>query len=62
MTKLNQLIIIGDHMYNDVCDGLSWERILKHISSFKFIFSFEGNNDLIQLDSFRSSFWLEQKH
>ncbi|CAF3094818.1 unnamed protein product [Rotaria sp. Silwood2] len=31
MTKLNQLIIIGDNMNNDVCDGLAWERILTNI-------------------------------
>ncbi|CAF4657371.1 unnamed protein product [Rotaria sp. Silwood2] len=49
-------------MYNDVCDGLAWERILTNIISFKFMFSFEENHDLIQLHSFRSSFWLEQNH
>ncbi|CAF4536059.1 unnamed protein product [Rotaria sp. Silwood1] len=62
MIKLNQLVITGNQMYNDVCDGLAWERILTNIISFKFMFSFEENHDLIQLDSFRSSFWLEQNH
>ncbi|CAF4943276.1 unnamed protein product, partial [Rotaria sp. Silwood2] len=62
MIKLNQLVITGNQMYNDICDGLAWERILTNIISFKFMFSFEENHDLIQLDSFRSSFWLEQNH
>ena len=49
----------------DMTNGIAWEEILINIITFKFSFSFHNSTSIsepIELDSFRSLFWLEKKH
>jgi hypothetical protein len=65
MVRLVHLTIVGYGLYNDMADGIAWEQILINIITFKFSFSFHKSTSIskpIELDSFRSSFWLEKKH
>ncbi|CAM4763751.1 unnamed protein product [Rotaria magnacalcarata] len=65
MTRLVHLTIVAYDIYNDIIDGFAWERILANIITFKFLFSFHESTwtqEPIELESFRTPFWLENKH
>ncbi|CAF1929997.1 unnamed protein product [Rotaria magnacalcarata] len=65
MTRLVHLTIVAYDIYNDIIDGFAWERILANIITFKFLFSFHESTwtqEPIELESFRTLFWLENKH
>ncbi|UJR07582.1 hypothetical protein I4U23_011870 [Adineta vaga] len=65
MKQLVHLIIVAYDAKSDVTDGTAWEQILISIVTFKFVFKFHKyiwNEELTELESFRSSFWLEKKH
>jgi hypothetical protein len=65
MTRLVHLTIVAYNMLNDVMDGFAWERILTNIITFKLSFSFHQstwNQGPIELESFSTPFWLENKH
>ncbi|CAF3144840.1 unnamed protein product [Rotaria socialis] len=64
-TKLIHFAIAACKIFNDVVDGIAWERILSKIITFKFSFMFDDSvwtKKSIRLDSFRTPFWLEKKN
>ncbi|CAF1417767.1 unnamed protein product [Rotaria sordida] len=65
MTQLTHFTIISDYVGYDMTDGIAWSRLLKTIVIFKFKFVFKESmfkQSPIDLTSFRTSFWLEEKH
>jgi hypothetical protein len=65
MIRLVHLSIVANNIHNDMADGAAWEQILINIITFTFSCSFHesvSTKEPIELDSFRSSFWLEKKH
>ncbi|CAF1504941.1 unnamed protein product [Rotaria sp. Silwood1] len=46
----------------DLVDGQRWEMITSHLITFNFFFSVPDELDAQDLDSFRSSYWLDRKH
>ncbi|CAF3266540.1 unnamed protein product, partial [Rotaria sp. Silwood2] len=65
MTQLTYLKIISDSVGYDMADGIAWSRLLKTVVIFKFKFSFKKStftHPPVDLTSFRTSFWLEEKH
>ena len=65
LRQLTDLTVISKNVQYDMADGWTWNRLLKSILIFKFIFTFDQNtftSPAIDLTSFRSSFWLEKKH
>ncbi|CAF4085932.1 unnamed protein product [Rotaria sordida] len=65
MTQLTHFTIIADYVGYDMIDGIAWSRLLKTIVIFKFKFVFKESmfkQSPIDLTSFRTSFWLEEKH
>ena len=64
MVQLIDLTIVGYNVHKDMTNGIAWEEILTNILTFKFIFTFYKSTSIsepIELDSFRSLFWLEKK-
>ena len=62
--QLTDLTVIGNDIQYDMVDGWTWSRLLKSIVTFKFVFIFAriiSTSATIDLTSFRSSFWLEEK-
>ncbi|CAF3347964.1 unnamed protein product [Rotaria socialis] len=46
----------------DIVDGARWQMLTSRLVTFNFHFCISNNLDSKDLDSFRSSFWLDQKH
>ncbi|CAF4043322.1 unnamed protein product, partial [Rotaria sp. Silwood2] len=46
---------------NDIISGYQWKYLVSHLQTFDFRFYLSHKSDEKILDSFRSSFWLEQK-
>ena len=62
--QLTDLTVIGNDIQYDMVDGWTWSRLLKSIVTFKFVFILDriiSTSATIDLTSFRSSFWLEEK-
>jgi hypothetical protein len=65
MTQLIHFTIISNNVQYDMADGITWSRLLKTVVTFKFKFTLDQNTftqPLIDLASFRTPFWLEEKH
>ena len=65
LRQLTDLTVISKNVQYDMADGWTWNRLLKSILIFKFIFTFDQNtftSPAIDLTSFRTPFWLEKKH
>jgi hypothetical protein len=65
LVQLTDLTVISNNVQYDMADGWTWSQLLKSISTFKFVFTFFDNtftSPAIDLTSFRSPFWLEEKH
>ncbi|CAF0936102.1 unnamed protein product [Adineta steineri] len=50
------------HGYGDLLDGQRLQLVTKHLITFNIMFSIIDDSDLQDLDSFRSSYWLNEKH
>ncbi|CAF0841593.1 unnamed protein product [Rotaria sordida] len=50
------------HVLNDLIDGKRWEILANCLKTFRFKFYVQSTLNLNDLDSFRTSFWLEEKH
>ncbi|CAF4091778.1 unnamed protein product [Rotaria sordida] len=64
LPKLTQLIhfelhVKGDH---DLADGHRWKILSEGLLTFNFKFEFLSSLDELTLDSFRTEFWLREKH
>ncbi len=46
----------------DLVDGQRWQTITNRLITFNFIFYLSADADVEDLDSFRSAFWLNEKH
>jgi hypothetical protein len=60
LPRLQHLELIVDCI-NDVVDGNRWQIKTKYLVTFKFMFHLSNELESQGLDSFRSSFWLEEK-
>ncbi len=47
---------------SDVVNGQRWQTKVKNLVTFKFMFHLSHELESPELDSFRTSFWLEEKH
>ncbi|CAF3753462.1 unnamed protein product [Rotaria sp. Silwood1] len=61
--RLTYLTVIADNVNNDMADGFAWARSLQYIKHFEFKlkFSYDAFEPPLNLDSFRTKFWLEEK-
>jgi hypothetical protein len=64
LSKISHLkhLKIKDNWNRDLVDGLTWQSVVSHLTTFNFdfnIFSTQIDNDF--LDTFRSPFWLVEK-
>ena len=65
LEQLTDLTVITTSVQHDMADGWTWSRLLKSISTFKFVLTFKKSiftPPAIDLTSFRTPFWLEEKH
>jgi hypothetical protein len=67
LTQLTYFTIISREVRYDMADGITWARLLKTVVTFKFSFTFDHYTvrpsiSSIDLASFRTPFWLEEKH
>ena len=65
LVHLTHLTLILNNVVHDVANGFVWARLLKSISIFKFVFTFSWRTvtlPAIDLASFRTPFWLDEKH
>jgi hypothetical protein len=60
LPRLKHLELVG-RFNKDVVDGQRWEMKVKSLVTFKFVFNLSVELDSHDLDSFRTSFWLEEK-
>ncbi|CAF1268791.1 unnamed protein product [Rotaria sordida] len=60
MTCLTHLTLHIDYVRNDMTDGNAWIPLLKKLVVFKFLF-YVSSLEKINLDSFRTQFWLVEK-
>jgi len=60
LPHLKHLELVGN-FNKDVVDGRRWQMKVHSLVTFKFMFSFLVQLESHDLDSFRSSFWLEEK-
>jgi len=60
LPRLKHLELVGN-FNKDVVDGHRWQMKVKSLVTFKFMFSLLVELESQDLDSFRSSFWLEEK-
>jgi hypothetical protein len=60
LPRLKHLELVGN-FNKDVVDGQRWEMIVKSLVTFKFQFYLSVELESHDLDSFRTSFWLEEK-
>ncbi|CAF3092553.1 unnamed protein product [Rotaria sp. Silwood2] len=60
MTRLTHLTLNIDDVESDMINGHAWIPLLTRIIIFQFAFSISNKND-VDLDSFRTRFWLEEK-
>ncbi|CAF3936133.1 unnamed protein product [Rotaria sordida] len=61
LPRLKHLILIAN-CNRDVVNGQRWQMILQHLITFNFMFYLSVSLESQDLDSFRTSFWLEEKH
>lgn len=64
MPRLVYLTVLADDFSNTMADGFSWAKLLKDIKHFQFKLHFHWlsfNEQQINLNSFRTKFWLEEK-
>ncbi|CAF1399495.1 unnamed protein product, partial [Rotaria sordida] len=62
--RLTYFKIIASRLNNDMADGYAWAQLLQHIEHFEFELEFNSNvfeQQPLNLDSFRTKFWLEEK-
>ena len=65
LEQLTDLTVIATSAQYDMADGWTWSRLLTSISTFKFVLTFKKSiftPPAIDLTSFRTPFWLEEKH
>ncbi len=63
-TRLVYLTVIADNVDSDMADGFAWAQFLQQIKYFEFKLEFCNNafeQQPLNLDSFRTKFWLEDK-
>lgn len=60
LPRLQHLELIAD-CNNDVVDGQRWQMEAKSLTTFNFIFNLRCQLESQHFDSFRTSFWLEEK-
>lgn len=60
LPRLKHLQLIA-HCHDDIIDGPRWQRKVKTLDTFKFIFYISPRVPSRQLDSFRTAFWLQAK-
>ncbi len=60
MIRLTHLTLDIDNTESDLINGHTWIPLLTRIIVFQFVFRI-SRNDNIDLDSFRTQFWLEEK-
>jgi hypothetical protein len=60
MIRLTHLTLHIKNVENDSCNGHRWIQLLTRIIVFQFIFEISDKNH-VDLDSFRTRFWLEEK-
>ena len=60
LPRLKHLQLIA-HCHDDIIDGPRWQRKVKALDTFKFIFYVSPKVSSRQLDSFRTEFWLHAK-
>jgi hypothetical protein len=64
LPQLANLIVIADDLDSDMADGFAWARLLQEIKHFECKLQFDSNafiQQSINLNSFRTTFWLEEK-
>ncbi|CAF5043864.1 unnamed protein product, partial [Rotaria sp. Silwood1] len=61
LPRLKHLILIAN-CNRDVVNGQRWQMIVQHLVTFNFMFNLSVSLEYQDLDSFRTSFWLEEKH
>ncbi|CAF3829748.1 unnamed protein product [Rotaria sp. Silwood1] len=61
LPRLKHLILIVN-CNCDVVNGQRWQMIVQHLITFNFMFNLSVSLESQDLDSFRTSFWLEEKH
>lgn len=62
--RLTYLTVIASDLAVDMADGFAWAELLKDIEHFEFNLQFRWigfGDQWINLDSFRTKFWLEEK-
>jgi hypothetical protein len=62
--ELTYLTVIADNLDSDMADGFAWATLLTDIEHFEFKLQFHWSafsREPINLDSFRTKFWLEDK-
>ncbi|CAF3311328.1 unnamed protein product [Rotaria sp. Silwood2] len=62
--RLTYFKIIASHLNSDMADGYAWTQLLQHIEHFELELEFNSNvfeQQPLNLDSFRTKFWLEEK-
>jgi hypothetical protein len=62
--QLTHLTLLADDVGEDIADGIAWEPLLRKIKHFHFQFLFDPRvfmQQPINLDSFRTKFWREEK-
>jgi hypothetical protein len=60
LPRLKHLELVGN-FNKDVVDGQRWEMTVESLVTFKFVFNLSVELESHDLDSFRTSFWLEEK-
>ncbi|CAF2137259.1 unnamed protein product [Rotaria magnacalcarata] len=60
MRHLTYLTIFANVLRGDIVDGERWARLVNNIVTFKFSFLI-SNRECVNLNSFRTRFWLEEK-
>lgn len=64
MSKLGNLkyLELNGRGGEDLVDGQRWQSIVQHLNTLNFIFALSSDIDVRNLDSFRTNFWLVEKH
>ncbi|CAF3619194.1 unnamed protein product [Rotaria sordida] len=62
--RLDYLTVIADDLNNDMADGIAWAELLQEVKHFECKLQFYWDaftDEPINLNSFRTKFWLEEK-